>query len=119
LEAAARALEGVELGPRERVDAVVGGESLGHEVADQLARLGPFGAGNPEVRLLVPKARLEDVRPMGEGERHARFSLASGRARAAGVAFRVNGSLAAVAQRPVDVSLRLELNNWNGAVSPR
>jgi len=119
VQAADRALAGVELSPRERVDAVVGGESLGHEVADQIARLGPFGAGNPEVRLLVPRARLEDVRPMGEGERHARFSLASGAARAAGVAFGVNGSLAAAAERPVDVSLRLELNRWNGAVSPR
>jgi single-stranded-DNA-specific exonuclease len=104
----------------EVVDAVVGGESLGHEVAEQLARLGPFGNGNPGVRLLVPAARVGDVRPMGEGDRHARFTISSGASRALGVAFGVNGSLAAVAGgEPVDVSLRLELNEWNGAVEPR
>jgi single-stranded-DNA-specific exonuclease len=104
----------------EKVDAVVGGESLGHEVAEQLARLGPFGSGNPGVRLLVPGAKLADVRPMGEGERHARFSLSSGRRRALGVAFGVNGELDAASRADaIDVSVTLELNEWNGAVEPR
>jgi single-stranded-DNA-specific exonuclease len=104
----------------ETVDAVVGGESLGHEVAEQLAQLGPFGSGNPGVRLLVPGAKLADVRPMGEGERHARFSLSSGRRRALGVAFGVNGELDAASRADaVDVSVTLELNEWNGAVEPR
>ena len=104
----------------EVVDAVVGGESLGHDVAEQFARLGPFGMGNPGVRLLVPGASVTDIRPMGEGERHARFSLRSGRRRALGVAFGVNGSLATAAQAgPLDVSVKLELNEWNGAVEPR
>ncbi len=104
----------------ERVDAVVGGESLGQEVAEQLARLGPFGAGNPGVTLLVPGAQVADVRPMGESERHARFSLRSGGRRALGVAFGVNGGLAGAERSgPFDVSLRLELNEWNGAVAPR
>ena len=103
----------------EIVDAVVGGESLGHDVAEQLARLAPFGNGNPGVRWLVPAARLGDVRPMGEGDRHSRFTLTSGPSRALGVAFGVNGSLAKLVSEPVDVSLRLELNEWNGAVEPR
>lgn len=104
----------------EVVDAVVGGESLGHEVAEQFARLGPFGLGNPGIRLLVPGASVQDVRPMGEGDRHSRFSLASGGRRALGVAFGANGSLAAASSKgPLDVSLRLELNEWNGAVTPR
>jgi single-stranded-DNA-specific exonuclease len=116
---------GAQLGGRlpvrtETVDAVVGGESLGHEVAEQLAKLAPFGSGNPGVRLLVPGAKLADVRPMGDGERHARFSLHSGQARALGVAFGVNGELDAVVRSgPVDVSVELELNEWNGAVEPR
>jgi single-stranded-DNA-specific exonuclease len=104
----------------EVVDAVVGGESLGHDVAAELARLGPFGNGNPGVRLLVAGASVGDVRPMGEGERHARFSLRSGSRRALGVAFGVNGGLARVARGgPLDVSVKLELNEWNGAVEPR
>ena len=104
----------------EVIDAVVGGESLGHEVAEQLERLAPFGMGNPGVRLLVPWARVCEVRPMGEAERHARFRLQSGSRSALGVAFGVNGELkAAELADPVDVSLKLELNEWNGAVEPR
>jgi single-stranded-DNA-specific exonuclease len=104
----------------EAIDAVVGGESLGHDVAEQLGRLAPFGMGNPDVRLLVPAARLQDVRPMGDGQKHARFRLESGPRSALGVAFGVNGDLApSRIAAPLDVSLSLELNEWQGAVSPR
>ena len=104
----------------EDVDAVVGTESLGHELATQMARLGPFGMGNPEVRLVVPAARVDDVRPMGEEERHARFTLRGGPGQIRGVAFGVGGTLAkAAASGPADASIRLELNEWNGATEPR
>jgi len=106
--------------PAEEIDAVVGADELGMKVAGELARLGPFGKGNPRVRLVVPGARIRDVRPMGEGERHARFSLEGAGARARGVAFGVNGSLASIAEaESLDVSVGLELNHWNGAVEPR
>jgi single-stranded-DNA-specific exonuclease len=100
------------------VDAVVGGDCLGLDTAEELERLGPFGVGNPDVRLLVPAARMADVRPMGDGK-HARFSVRSGAARALGVAFGVNGSLSDLDDSPVDLSVRLELNQWNGAIEPR
>ena len=104
----------------EDVDAVVGTESLGHELAAQMARLGPFGMGNPEVRLVVPAARLDDVRPMGEEGRHARFTLRGGPGQARGVAFGVGSTLErAAASGPRDMSVRLELNEWNGATEPR
>ena len=113
------------LGDRDRVrtesiDAVVGAENLGHDVAEQLERLGPFGIGNPSVRLLVPSARVCEVRPMGKAETHARFRLQSGSRSALGVAFGVNGDLAAAQLAdPLDVSVKLELNEWNGMVEPR
>ncbi|MDX6586180.1 MAG: single-stranded-DNA-specific exonuclease [Solirubrobacterales bacterium] len=104
----------------EEIDAVVGTEALGHELATQMARLGPFGMGNPEVRFVVPGARVDDVRPMGEEERHARFTLRGGPGQVSGVAFGVGGTLAKrAAQGPVDASVRLELNEWNGATEPR
>ncbi len=118
-ERVAAALRPEDLVRTEPVDAVVGGESLGHEVAEQLERMAPFGIGNPDVRLLVPSATLSDVRPMGEGGRHARFSLRSGPRRALGVAFGVNGKLERSCPEPIDISVSLELNEWNGAVEPR
>ncbi len=102
----------------ESVDAVIGGDSLGLDLAEELERLAPFGIGNPGVRLLVPSAKIADVRPMGEG-RHARFSLRSGGHRAGGVAFGAGATLPAAPDEALDVAVRLELNQWNGAVEPR
>ncbi len=101
----------------ERIDAIVGGAGLGLDLAEELERLAPFGMGNPGVRLLVPAARVRDVRTMGAGK-HARFSLHSGGNRALGVAFG-RSSLGVGEEDPVDVAVRLEVNRWNGSVEPR
>lgn len=101
----------------ERVDAIVGGVGLGLDLAEELRQLAPFGMGNPGVRLLVPSARVSDVRAMGEGK-HARFSLHSGSHRALGVAFG-RSSLGVEDEDVIDASIRLEVNHWNGSVEPR
>jgi single-stranded-DNA-specific exonuclease len=101
----------------ERIDAMVGGAGLGLDLAEELQQLAPFGMGNPGVRLLVPSARVRDVRAMGEGK-HARFSLHSGANRALGVAFG-RPSLGVGEDDPVDAAVRLEINRWNGSVEPR
>ena len=102
----------------ERVDAMVGGVGLGLELAEELGQLGPFGMGNPGVRLMVPSARVADVRTMGEEGKHARFSLHSGGHRALGVAFG-RSSLGVEEDEPIDATVRLEVNHWNGAIEPR
>lgn len=101
----------------EKVDAIVGGVGLGLELAEELKQLAPFGMGNPGVRLLVPSARVTNVRAMGEGK-HARFNLHSGSHRALGVAFG-RPSLGVEDEDVLDASVRLELNHWNGSVEPR
>ena len=106
-------------GEPELIDAFVGAESLDLDVAEQLATLAPFGQGNPGIRLLVPGARVGDVRPMGEEGKHARFRLSTGSLSARGVAFNANGKLEAAQRSPHDIAVRLEINHWNGAVEPR
>jgi single-stranded-DNA-specific exonuclease len=101
----------------EQVDAIIGGAGIGLELAEELERLGPFGAGNPGVRLMVPSARIRDVRQMGEGK-HVRFSLHSGAHRALGVAFG-QPRLGVDEDEQIDATVRLEVNQWNGAVEPR
>jgi single-stranded-DNA-specific exonuclease len=101
----------------ERIDALVGGVGLGLELAEELGQLAPFGMGNPGVRLMVPSARVTDVRTMGEGK-HARFTLRSGSHRALGVAFG-RSSLGVEDEDHVDAAVRLEVNHWNGSVEPR
>jgi single-stranded-DNA-specific exonuclease len=106
-----------ELRRTQRIDAMVGGVGLGLELAEELGQLAPFGMGNPGVRLMVPSARVSDVRTMGEGK-HARFSLHSGSHRALGVAFG-RSSLGVEDDEPIDAAVRLEVNHWNGSVEPR
>ncbi len=106
-----------ELRRTQRIDAMVGGLGLGLDLAEELGQLAPFGMGNPGVRLMVPSARVSDVRTMGEGK-HARFSLHSGAHRALGVAFG-RSSLGVDDEDSVDAAVRLEVNHWNGAVEPR
>jgi single-stranded-DNA-specific exonuclease len=106
-----------ELRRTQRIDAMVGGVGLGLELAEELGQLAPFGMGNPGVRLMVPSARVSDVRTMGEGK-HSRFSLHSGSHRALGVAFG-RSSLGVEDDDAVDAAVRLEVNHWNGSVEPR
>jgi single-stranded-DNA-specific exonuclease len=114
---------GEALGPddlkrTERIDAMVGGVGLGLDLAEELGQLAPFGMGNPGVRLMVPSARVTDVRTMGEEGKHSRFSLHSGAHRALGVAFG-RSSLGVADEDMLDAAVRLEVNHWNGAVEPR
>ena len=117
---AAGALRPHDLRPVERVDAVAPCDALGLDLAEELERLGPFGHRNPRPTLLVPAARIENARAMGDEGQHARFSVASGGSRARAVAFRTSArQLAACAGERRDVAVRLEANEWNGTVEPR
>ncbi|MDQ6605009.1 MAG: single-stranded-DNA-specific exonuclease RecJ, partial [Actinomycetota bacterium] len=107
------------LTPVQRIDAIASGGELGLGVAEELLELEPCGMGNPRTRLLVPGARFTDVRPMGDGGRHARFSVSSGGARARAVAFGCDGRPAEGAEGPLDATFRLERNVWKGTIEPR
>ena len=110
-----------DLVPDQRVDALVPGTALGMALAEELCLLEPFGQGNPEPTLLVPSARVGDVRPMGDEGQHSCFTLESGGTRARGVAFRTAPRTLATAagEELCDAVVRLELNAWNGTVEAR
>ena len=91
LVAHARGPDDDDLVKVERVDAVVPGDALGLGLAEELGRLRPFGMGNPGVSVLVPAARVSDVRPMGEG-RHVRFTVTSGGVRSRAVGFGIGAA---------------------------
>ncbi len=102
------------------VDAVLGVGELSIELARELARLEPFGLGNPALNLLLPASRLAAVETMGETGKHLRLQVVAGGARCGAVAFG-RGSEAETlrAAGRYDVLCRLELNEWNGTVAPR
>ena len=104
----------------EHVDAVVPGDALGLELAEELQALRPFGMGNPAINVLVPAAKVSDVRPMGGG-RHVRFNVTSGGLRSRAVGFGIAPGSSALGGNGTrhDLAARLEANEWQGAVEPR
>src|SRR4051812_14381229 len=115
---AAEVLTPEDLTPELRVDAVVPGDAMNLELAEELQRLAPFGMGNPEPNLLVPCAELDDPRGVGGGK-HVAFTLSAGGARSRAVCFGAGAKPPAEAHTPVEAAVRLEANRWNGAVEPR
>ncbi|HEV7528913.1 MAG TPA: single-stranded-DNA-specific exonuclease RecJ [Solirubrobacteraceae bacterium] len=102
----------------ERVDAVVGGDELGMELAEELQSLAPFGRANPGVSLMVADATFHDARAMGEGK-HVRFTVQSRGARARAVAFGTGGAVPVGDGEPVEATFTLEVNEWRGVSEPR
>ncbi|MBN8869583.1 MAG: single-stranded-DNA-specific exonuclease RecJ [Solirubrobacterales bacterium] len=103
--------------PTVEFDAVAGGADLGLDLAEELEQLQPFGNANPAVKLLVPAARIENLREMGEGK-HCRFSICSGSHRANGVCFG-RSSLGLAEGERGDLVAELAVNHWNGSIEPQ
>ena len=61
-------LSEAELVPVTAIDAFVHGSELTLDLCAELARLAPFGLGNPGVTLLVAGCELSDVAPVGDVE---------------------------------------------------
>ncbi len=102
-----------------RVDAVVGGRDLGLAAAEAMEALAPFGRGNPPVRLVVPGVQLESPVRVGEG-RHLQVRLRSDGVHARGIGFRMGERAAGLdLEERHDAVVALEIERWQGLVSPR
>ncbi|HSB39033.1 MAG TPA: single-stranded-DNA-specific exonuclease RecJ, partial [Gaiellaceae bacterium] len=113
-------LEEDDLRPPTLVDAFVHGSELTLELCNELARLAPFGLGNPGVTLLLPGCELAELTAVGEGK-HLKFRVREdGRDSGSAIAFRLGRRLDSL-RRPghFDVAFRLEANQWNGTVAPQ
>jgi single-stranded-DNA-specific exonuclease len=103
-----------------RVDAIVSGAKLTLGLCAELARLAPFGLGNPGVTLLVDGCELADLQTVGDGK-HLRFRVRQrGRDAGSAIAFGKGAELDRL-RRPgrYDVAFRLQENRWNGVTSPQ
>ncbi|MFL5914085.1 MAG: single-stranded-DNA-specific exonuclease RecJ [Gaiellaceae bacterium] len=118
---AAAALDEEDLKPVTTIDAVVArGAELSLDLCGELARLAPFGLGNPAPMLLAPGCGLAELSTVGDGK-HLRFRIRrDGRDGGSAIAFGQGSRLEVL--RPdalYDVGFRLEENRWNGTVAPQ
>jgi single-stranded-DNA-specific exonuclease len=110
-----------DLQPVTHVDAIVPrGRRLTLDLCTELARLAPFGLGNPPVTLLAAGCELGDLATVGEGK-HLRFRVRRDGADAgSAIAFGLGTRLDSYRRDGRwDVAFRLEENRWNGTVSPQ
>jgi single-stranded-DNA-specific exonuclease len=118
---AAGLLDDEDLQPVTQVDAIVPrGTPLTLDLCGELARLAPFGLGNPNVTLLAPGCELRELATVGEGK-HLRFRVRrDGFDAGSAIAFGAGSRLDTygLAGR-FDVAFRLQENRWNGTVSPQ
>lgn len=92
--------------------------AVGADLATELERLAPYGAGNPEPRFCIGDARPVDVRPVGDGHLSCRLACTSG-AQAKAIAFRARGTPlepALHAGQPLRVAGRIKPDVWQGRV---
>jgi single-stranded-DNA-specific exonuclease len=118
---AAAVLDEEDLDPVTSIDAVVArGAELSLDLCAELARLAPFGLGNPAPTLLAPGCGLAEATTVGDGK-HLRFRVRrDGRDSGSAIAFGQGTRLEQL--RPdslYDVAFRLEENHWNGTVAPQ
>jgi single-stranded-DNA-specific exonuclease len=118
---AASVLDESELEPVTKVDAVIPrGTALTLDLCVELARLAPFGLGNPGVTLLAPGCELTGLATVGEGK-HLRFRVRrDGGDAGSAIAFGQGPRLDSLrGDGAYDVAFRLEENRWNGTVAPQ
>ncbi len=116
---AERELGDADLTPSRRVDALVCGRELTLDLAEELARLEPFGLGNPSVDLVAAGAHLNGCRKTRDGN-HLQCRVESGGSTSNAIGFgqaHMHEKIDAI--RDWDVVFRLEKNEFNGSVSPQ
>jgi single-stranded-DNA-specific exonuclease len=114
-------LTDAELRPVTTVDAVLPpGIPLTLDLCAELARLAPFGLGNPPVTLLAESCEFGELNAVGDG-RHLRFRVRALRGDAgSAIAFGLGAqldSLRRVGRR--DIAFHLQANQWNGTLAPQ
>jgi single-stranded-DNA-specific exonuclease len=112
-------LDGGKLVPELSIDAALSLAAAQGALIDHIARLAPFGAGNPEPRFAFPGARVIHAEAVGSG--HLRCTLADplGEARLRGIAFRaaempLGQFLAGTQGAAVHVAGHLRRDSWRG-----
>jgi len=115
------AAHGIE--PTLYIDGAIKTQGASLDLLDSLIQVGPFGAGNPEPRFVIPDARLAFAEQVGSDHVRCRIEDASG-GRLNAIAFRC-------LETPLGVTLlkggggslhlagKLRVNTWQGTSTPQ
>lgn len=111
-------LEGKDLFPEIMIDAELSSDEADFSLAEELENMKPFGEGNPEPVFVMKKLLVEDVKMLGSGEKHLKFSLRSrieGNRVFSAIAFYLAREFSHIKKGDfVDVAFSLQKDEWNG-----
>lgn len=101
-----------------RIDGLVAPATATPDLADQMAGAGPFGAGVPAPRVVIPNVKILRSRPVGESHLSVTLGDSFG-GRLDGICFRafeseLGDALSDCGSRNVHVAGRLERDDWGG-----
>ncbi len=113
---AANRLTPADLRPRLRLDDEVALGELSLEAVDAIAKLAPFGDGNPRPRLATqPVELVESPRTVGSNGTHLQFVVRDGRTQRKAIAFGRGAEAEAISDaRRIRLAFEPILNEWNG-----
>lgn len=98
------------------IDLEISSAHITPDFAARLKRLAPFGIGNPEPTFLVRDAVIEEVRLVGNGEKHLKLSFKTEKGIFGGIGFGMGEAWGNLHKgERVDVVFHLEENRWNGS----
>ena len=115
---ATRALAGRELAPILEIDCNLPLRQLRGEEIRWLARIGPFGIGNPQPMFLARGVTVMDARTVGNGDKHLKLRLRDGSITWPAIAFDMGAFPAGRGDR-VDVVYALDLGRSDGQLEIR
>ena len=119
LEAAVGARAQIARARIRAVDVVAGPRDLTLATAEELARLEPFGRGNPQVRMAVTACAVGGAVRVGDG-RHLRLRLSGGGAHAPAIAFRMGERAQELTpDARYDAVVDLGIERFQGLVGPK
>jgi single-stranded-DNA-specific exonuclease len=112
-EVAGALLSPADLIPELSIDAALRPQEITMELAESLARLAPFGMGNPEPIFLLEGARVKDLRVLKD--HHLKLRLGAGGENLEAIGF--NMAEGRDIPEMVAAAFSLQINDWNGSNS--
>ena len=105
--------------PTFKIDGTLSVRGVSVELAEEIARLAPFGPGNPEPRLAVMDVRLAFSDIVGKDHVRCTFNAGAGSGSLDGIAFRAMGTplgqlLMQAKDQTMHVAGRIKADTWQG-----
>jgi single-stranded-DNA-specific exonuclease len=104
-----------DLRPRLWIDGTLGFKSITEQVASEMTRMAPFGAGNPNPVFSTSRVEIVDG-PRRVKERHLKMAFRQDGRILRGIAWRASEREAFVTEHrgAIDLAFSLEQDSWNG-----